>query len=204
MLFFGRAWMRTKLYYNFGVKMASKQKFGNSDASVELELNFDLDEWSKYFDERLTATFLGEARKTIMHTVRKRFITEKGPNRIPWAKLSQLTLNRRRGKGRILTDTRKLLQSIKGSIYRTELIVSTWFRHAFALQYGYVKRTTPKQALWMWYNLYGKEGHPFRAKKITLPARPFLGFDQYLNKELNNNLRDLIKKSEKLGKYGLK
>lgn len=182
----------------------SKQRFGNSDASIELELNFDLDKWASYFDERLTTTFLGEARKTIMHEVKLRFIKEKGPNNLPWAKLSQLTLSRRSGRGHILTSTGRLLRSIKASIYRTELIVSTWFRYAFALQYGYVRRTTPRQALWMWYNLYGKEGHPFRAKKITLPARPFFGFDRYLNKKLERKLTDLIKKSEKLGKYELK
>ncbi len=186
--------------------MASKRRFGNADASVELELNFDLDEWSKHFDERLTSTFLGEARKTILHTIRLRFIKKKGPNNIPWSKLSNLTLKRKLGlKGRIgiMMGTGRLLSSIQGSIYRTELIVSTWLKHAFALQYGYKKETTDKQALWMWYNLFDRKGPPRRAKRITLPARPFMGFDRYLNKELNDNLKDLIKKSERLGKYEL-
>ncbi len=97
----------------------------------------------------------------------------------------------------------RMKKSIRATIYGSELRVSTGVPYAPIQQRGALIRVTPKQSLWMWFNLFRKtreHGNPFSIKRIRIPARPFLWFGKEEVKELRQIISKVVKKSERMGK----
>lgn len=135
----------------------------------------------------------------MLKVTHQRFRDQISPDGTPWAPHADLT-KRRLGE-QMLAEHRKRksagsridkrLQTKYGKIlYRTgdlfrrtaavfgddEVWLWNSLPYAWVHNEGATFQTTPKQSKWMWANLFGGEGNPFRFKKLTIPKRQFLGF----------------------------
>lgn len=176
--------------------------FSNSDVTYFNEMNFDLNEWEKQITVEAVKDTLKEANTFFLTEINNRFLREKGPEG-KWWPLSPITVKYKKGSRSILKHTGKLSKSIRSTIYADELVITANTIYAKILQFGAEYDTTPKQSLWMWHNLFNKKGHPFRSRRIKIPARPFMGFTKQDENVVRRILIKNIHKSERLGKYPL-
>ena len=178
-----------------------KKKFRNADVSFSIQTNFDLDDWQQSFSKTLVNRILKKCLTYTNALVKKRFKEERDPTGKKWRKLSPITVRAKRGYSGILKKTRTLMRSIRATFYGGELVMSTDVPYALIHQKGVRRiKTTKRQSLWMWYNLFNRKGPPGITRIISIPARPFMGF----NKKNIQDIRKIsiveIKKSERMGR----
>jgi phage gpG-like protein len=167
------------------------------DISFTLETNFDYDKWEEYLKSGAVLEGLKLCKEYLDKAIRMRFVEEKGPTG-KWPKLSELTV-KYKGHSNRLTYKHVLERSFKSAIYGDEVILSTNVPYAKVHQYGSVFNTTVKQSYWMWCNLFGKQGNPFKSRTIVIPPRPFMGFTEENKNALKFIFEGKIKESERMG-----
>ncbi len=179
--------------------MKTLYKYGTQDITFTLESNFDLKDWMKAWeDNRLVKNILKLSHKVIMSTIQNRFTGGYGPNRVRWQALSPLTIARK-GHSKPLFLTGRLRKGIKATFYASELIITAGAPYARLQQFGGSYKPSPKQQLWLWANLMNKQGRPYGIGKITIPPRPFFGFDEELNLQIRKIITSEVKKTENMG-----
>lgn len=110
----------------------------------------------------------------LAENTKQRFVNQKGPDGVDWAPNSQVTIDRKGGRGSILTDYGTLGDSIAASVESDNtIIVSTSIEYAAMQQFGGKKSDFP--------NLWG-----------DIPARPFMGFSDHDQDEVLEILRDFL------------
>lgn len=181
----------------------------SADHSIKVETNFDLDEWAERLGPKLTKGFLFEARKYVLDEIRRRFMNSVDPEGKPWKKLHPATIRRKKGYRAILRNKDRLMKSFKGVVYEDEMIVGTNIKYAPVHQHGAIIIPTPKQSVWMFHKLFGsgKRGRskgrntfsPFSFTRITIPARPFIGWGRKDKAILLSKLRKEVKATERMG-----
>ncbi len=181
-----------------------KKTFDNGDVIFTTEFNFDLDAWVGEFDKHGLHLLLVDCNKYLRHVIGLRFTRRIGPGGIIWPQNSPLTLES--GKtGSLMRGTGGLHRSIKSTIVGDEVIISTNKKYARILSEGAKYKTTPKQSMFLWANVFpdSSMAGPTGPFEITLPARPFFGFDD-TDKQ---NIRDLaskhFKKTERMGTHAI-
>ncbi len=119
---------------------------------------------------------LGSWGSYMLRETHQRFRDEESPEGTPWAKRKIFAKSKRKRSFRTLYGTGTLFRSIKYVVHKTYTLLFSNLPYAGVHQKGGTWSVTKKQSVWMWANLFGKQGAPWRFKKITMPARPFLGF----------------------------
>lgn len=119
---------------------------------------------------------IGEA---LLRTQNERFRSETDPTGKPWEKLSALTVELRGSNGPILRRSGALMRSGAYQVSGRSLAVGLNTIYAGVQQFG--ATITPKraQALFIPFKAgYGgsNSGGFIRAQKVTIPARPIVGF----------------------------
>lgn len=176
-------------------------RWENEDVKFIAQTNFSIERWKKYFDKDVIISILRKSSKYIDDTIRKRFIDEKDPKGHRWKKLDALTIKYKKGRTGILKYTKKLMRNIISSFYMNELTVSVPLDYAIIHQKGAKIRTTKKQDMWMWFNLFNKKGpiYPKGGREILIPVRPFLGFNEKNKEAIRDIISKEFKKSERMG-----
>jgi len=108
-----------------------------------------------------------------LRSTHERFRQEIDPDGIPW-KPHVLPSK----SYRILWKEGDLFKSIVATFSKTKVVIGTALVYAGVHQRGAKLAVTPKQSVWMWANLFNKQGNPFRFKTIRIPKRTFLGFSE--------------------------
>ncbi|WP_419832134.1 phage virion morphogenesis protein [Endozoicomonas atrinae] len=109
-------------------------------------------------------TRLGRA---VLTDARLNFRRQQAPDGTPWAPLKIRT-------GQILSDTGRLRNSLSYKTGNDEVEVGTNVKYAAVHNFGATIR--PKKAKMLAFP--GKNGKTIFAKKVVIPARPFLGIEQ--------------------------
>lgn len=172
-------------------------KFENDEVKFAMQTNFDTKKWEKYLSKEVIFNALRKCSIYMLNEVKQRFIKERSPEGVRWKKHSSIT---KAGKG-ILKRTKQLMKSIVSSFYKDTLRISTPLKYGIIQQKGKTIRTTKKQDLWMWHNLFNQTG-PIYLKKgrlIKIPARPFLGFNKGNATKVKSICLSEFKKSERMG-----
>lgn len=125
------------------------------------------------------------AGETIINQTQARFDQERGPDGRFWPKSARV---KRRG-GKTLTATARLRNSVTKRARDRRVDVGTNVKYAAIHQHGGV--ITAKKAKALAFEI---PGVGFRvAKKVTIPARPYMGFSQANRRELAQDLQDFIR-----------
>ena len=170
------------------------------DLVMTTKTNFSIDELVSKLGTLGTQNILKIFNKIMIKSIKRRFETETTPEGRPWRSLSPVTIKRKRSRKK-LQYTRKMMRAIKFLFVRNKLIISVDTEYAKVHQKGRRRKTvTKKQSLWMWANLFNKIGHPYRVKKMTTPARPFIGVSKKDLKEMDRQVLIYLKKQERLGR----
>ncbi|MBW8002620.1 MAG: hypothetical protein FVQ80_11465 [Planctomycetes bacterium] len=179
--------------------MKTLYKYNTQDVTFTLESNFDLGDWMEAWeDNRLVKNILNRSHRVIMSTIRNRFTGGYGPNRVRWQALSPLTVARK-GHRKPLLFTGKLQRKIRATFYGSELVITAGVPYARLQQMGGSYTPGPRQQLWLWINLMNKQGRPYGIGRITIPARPFFGFDTELRLKIKKIIASEVKKTENMG-----
>ncbi|WP_172794916.1 phage virion morphogenesis protein [Loktanella sp. 3ANDIMAR09] len=110
--------------------------------------------------------------------VRDRFVDQEGPGRRPWTPLSPVTIEKREKDGLIPIRILSARGDLAGSItYRTDGRGFTIGTDGAVADYAAI------------HQFGGKAG---RGKKVEIPARPFLGFDDQDLEILQEELIDWL------------
>lgn len=138
--------------------------------------------------QRLAAT-IGEA---MVSSTRDRFKDETGPDGKTWPK------SRRAAEegGQTLSDTARLRNSIGYEATPETVAWGTNVEYAAAHQAG--AEIVPKQKKFLKFKAPG--GGDVFAKKVTLPARPFLGFTDEDREETRHIMRDFMQEGFRKGR----
>lgn len=166
----------------------------NGHVSFKMESNFSLDKWEEYLSVGYMKEALKWTRGYFQKEIDKRFKLERGPVK-PWRKLSPITKRYKKGTKK-LQESGKLRKSIKVKTKGNDIVFESRCKYAYIHQNGFAYTTTPRQSYWMWQNLFGKKGHPFRPRNIVIPARPFFGFSKKNVKDVERKVYQFAKKSE--------
>ena len=113
---------------------------------------------------------LGAWKNYMIRDIHENFRQQRSPEKKAWPK-------RRVGSTsfRLLFRTGTLFKSIIGKISENMLVIGSNLGYAAVHNTGAKFRTTMSQSVWLWANLFGREGSPFRFKKINIPKRSFIG-----------------------------
>lgn len=177
--------------------------YGNSDAGLLVDINFDLQEWEDVFGKRGAKRIAKDAGVELLKIVKRRFDQSRGPRGYRWKRLSKLTIRHRGGTRKPLMRSRKLYKSHKIKLTHDGVKIYTTRIGAKLMQEGGRYTTTRKQTGWMWHNLFGRKGSPSMPITVNVPGRPFYGFSKTTIKKVKKIARDRWLKSERLGKYAL-
>ena len=116
-----------------------------------------------------------EVREVMLNAVHDRFESESAPDGNRWRRLSPATLVARRGRGKggvtILRASGRLIGSIAPRSDATSATVGTNVVHGAIHQFG---------------------GQAGRGHKVTIPARPYLGFGDREREEIDEILTDWV------------
>lgn len=93
-------------------------------------------------------------------------------------------------KGQPLVDKGLLRRSITPSVTDDQLEIGTNLKYARLHQYGGVIK--PKKGKYL--KFAGRDGNPVFVKKVTIPARPFLGLEERQVKKINRALQVWVEK----------
>lgn len=105
----------------------------------------------------------------LLSNTKDRFRKQKGPDNRPWKKSFRSETER---QGKTLMDTRRLYNSLGYKAFADRTEVGTNVKYGPIHQFGGVIR--PKRNKYLKFKL----GSSWRVvKKVTIPARPFLGFN---------------------------
>lgn len=128
------------------------------------------------------------------NSTRSRFVTERGPNGIPWPQSWRARVQ----GGRTLTDKGNLLGSIRSNV--GDKFVETGVdgrsvsaKYARTHQEGRVIRPRRAGAL----AFVGPDGKFRMVQKVTIPARPFMGIDQQDVTDLREAFVDYLEAAAK-------
>jgi len=161
---------------------------------MRIETNFDIGQWEKYFDEKVSKEATMECKDAIIGVIKQRFDRKAGPNNKPWVQ----GLYTRKD---LMQDTGTLKDSFEFINYSDELMVFTKVVYAKVHNYGAKYTTTPKQTYFLWANVFNRSGNlPQHGFAINVPKRQFMGFDKELISEIDNIFIKLAHKSERIGK----
>ena len=180
-------------------------KWANEDVKFAAQTNFDLKKWVNYLSKGAVKNVIRRSSIYLLKEVKKRFITERSPEGRMWKRLSPITLAARRGRKAILKKSRKLMTTIRSTFYANELRISSPLGYANVHQKGKTIRTTKKQDVWLWHNLFNRKGpiYPKGGRRIRIPPRPFFGVNKTNIKMIRKITKEEFKKSEKMGTHGL-
>ncbi len=179
--------------------MKTLYTYNTQDVTFTLKSNFDLKEWMHAWeDKNLVTNILKKSHRLLMHTIRSRFRGGFGPNRVRWQALSPLTIAWK-GHSKPLFFTGRLQKSIRTTFYASELIITAGVPYAKLQQMGGTYIPTPRQQIWMWTHLLRKRGRPYGIGRVTIPPRPFFGFDKELRLGIRKIITDEVKKTENMG-----
>lgn len=117
---------------------------------------------------------------------RRRFGEGHGPDGAAWAKLHPLYAPIKRGPG-ILRASGLLRRSVSARVGMDEVRVGTNRIYARVHQFGAV--IVPKRAKFLRFRL---SIGMVRARKVTIPARPFMGIDAQDEQEIGDVLEALL------------
>ncbi|NVJ90874.1 MAG: phage virion morphogenesis protein [Methylocystaceae bacterium] len=120
----------------------------------------------------------------LVSQVQDRFREGKGPDGVPWEKA-------KRG-GQTLVDSGRLRDSVTHSVDGSTVKVGTNVIYAKSHQFGATIK--PKSAKVLAFTVAGK---PVFAKSITIPARPFLGFDDDSFKAIRGEIADFVRMAKR-------
>jgi phage gpG-like protein len=176
------------------------KKWSNEDASFSVSMNFSMKDWADYVGKGYVKKAMQDIRLYMKDAVDKRFRRAQSPDGKSWAPLSKIT-TKYKGSRRKLIFKGRLQRSVRVTVYGNELIVSTKSAYGRTHQKGANFRTTKKQSFWMWHNLFGQKGHPFRPRRIKIPKREFLGFSAKDKLAISKIIIKRAKESERMGKY---
>lgn len=122
----------------------------------------------------------------VVKGTQRRFRAGVDPSGAAWAKLHPLYAPIKRGPG-ILRASGLLMRSISYRVGTDEVRVGTGRIYARVHQFGAV--ITPKKAKYLRFRL---SIGVVRASKVTIPARPFLGFDVEDEQEIGDVLEAIL------------
>ena len=120
---------------------------------------------------------IGRVMKT---DIQMNFRQSKGPDGTPWAPLKIR-------QGQPLKDTGRLFNSITYAVSDDEVEIGTNVLYAPVHQSGAVIK--PKRGKFLVFP--GPQG-PIFARKVTIPARPFIGLTERQEKKINGAINDWI------------
>jgi len=118
----------------------------------------------------------------LVSQVQQRFREGKGPDGVAWEEA-------RRG-GQTLVDSGRLRDSVTHSVDGSVIKVGTNVIYAKTHQFGATIK--PKNARVLAFTLGGRAVF---AKSITIPARPFLGFDEESFKAIRGEIADYVRRA---------
>lgn len=128
---------------------------------------------------------------TILKNTQSRFDDQRGPGGIPWAPLAPLTTAIRGASGPILRQSGRLAGSLNFQVSGNSVRVGPNTVYAAAQQFG--AHITPKKGPFLLIPLgRAGKGGVVRSKGVTLPPRPYLGFDAESSRELRETIEDWI------------
>lgn len=113
---------------------------------------------------------LEEVGSALETSVSLRFERERGPGGGAWKQSARAKVD----GGQTLNDTGRLAQSITSRASDSDVAVGTNVIYAAIHQFGGVIKPVKARALV--FAVPGRKGK-VRTRKVTMPARPFLGFD---------------------------
>ncbi|MBW7997522.1 MAG: phage virion morphogenesis protein [Candidatus Glassbacteria bacterium] len=135
------------------------------------------------------AKFHAFAGETIINQTQARFDSERGPDGKPWPESARV----KRFGGKVLTDTARLRNSLSKRADGDKVIVGTNVVYAAIHQAGGEIKAKRKPRL-----VFNIPGVGIRtAKKVKIPARPYMGFSPEDRRELAEELRGLVKELTK-------
>jgi phage gpG-like protein len=170
----------------------------DTNVQIDLETNFDLGKWENYFDEKLSKDAMLECKDIIFRGIEKRFRTESGPDGEKWDPLKP-TFQQRVGSG-ILTGRGRLRKNFEWVLSGDEVVIFTKEPHASVHNYGARYMTTPRQSVYLWANVFGRQGGiPSHGFAVELPKRTFMGFDKEIEKQIEQAFIKVMKASERIG-----
>jgi phage virion morphogenesis protein len=180
------------------------KKVVTKDAIITVKSNFSINKWVKELGETRIKSALKKYAQYMKIETDKRFKGEYGPDGKKWKKLSETTMLTRRST-KILKKTRGLMRSVKVMLDNYKLVIYSNKPYAAVHQRGRTIRTTRKQDLWLWHNLFKRKGAPYYKKQriIRIPKRPFMGFNKNNNEHLRKITLQELKETEKMGKGAL-
>lgn len=142
-------------------------KYSSADVEFSYITNFDVDKWISHFDKKGLTEVVRTAADSIAKIVKGRIKARSGPHG-KWPAKKKWTKNR----------TGELEKSIEVVMVNDEAFIGTKRYYGRSVQFGGNYAVTPRQAVWMWANLFGKQGNPYWIKKIRREPRPFLGWNK--------------------------
>ena len=180
--------------------MGNNYTYDNGHVQFKMTYNFSLDKLVSWLSKDALAAAMVDCRNYLEMEVKKRFTGERGPKGRKWTKLSPLTVKMKGGVKTKLFFKRHLYKSIRSIAYADQVILWTKERYARMMQEGASYRTTMKQSVYLWYNLFNKTGNPFQIYNIKIPPRPFFGFSDKNIAKCQQIIYKHIKKGENIGK----
>lgn len=141
--------------------------------SLSLEIDDDVSEQLAAMMRRVADVepVLDEIGGSQAAEVQNRFETQRGPDGAAWRGLSELTLAKRGGRARTLRDTGALYDSQVHQVSDRTVSVGTNSVYGAIHQFG---------------------GQAGRGRKVTIPARPYLGLSEKGKAEILAILRDHV------------
>jgi len=174
------------------------------DLSFSMKSNFSFKTMKQALDEELTKRVFAFCKTYITKEIKNRFTKEVSPDGVKWKKLSPLTVAYKKSN-KILHFTGRLRRSFVISTVGSVLQIACTAFYGIFHQKGVKIRTTLRQDLWMWYNLFKQEGSPYPKSQrfINIPKREFMGFSKANKEEIKKAIVREAKKVERIGTYVL-
>lgn len=177
----------------------------STDIFWSYKTNFDFEAWQNAFGPDLDKEVYDTIGKKLRDVVLERQASQHGPANRGWQPLSPLTVAMK-GHDRAYEKSGELMRGLEVIIYADRMVVG-WnvsrFPFIRAIHQGLPgsrkKMVTPKQAIWMWANLFKKKGPPYRVKYITKYPRHLLGWDIKSRALIDEVVVNLLKKTENMG-----
>lgn len=132
-------------------------------------VNFPKSRWNSV-PARSRTIIMNSWKNYMMRDIHESFRRQMSPERKPWPKRRVISTS-----FKLLWKSGTLFKSIIGRISGNRLVIGSNLEYAAVHNTGAKFRTTTRQSVWLWANLFGREGSPFRFKKINIPKRSYIG-----------------------------
>lgn len=182
--------------------MAKTHRYSDADVTFYMQSNFSVREWVKYMSQGYVDKAMREISRYMKKSIKDRIERGITPQGKRFAKLHPATVRYKRGRSRALIKSRRLMKSIKVQLTKNKLRIYTRSIYGRMMQKGVKYKTTVKQSVWMWYNLFDQDPgqSPFRPRQVTVPPRPFMGFSKKDHNMVRRIFMKHLKASERMGK----